>query len=403
MKLQHHVFFLFFSSPGSRRICVSVDAGWQKRGSGKCYDSLSGHCSMIGNKTGKVLGYSIRSKSCRICHQANKANRIPEEHDCRKNWDGSSKGMEPDMVSEMVVKAKEEDVHVTSIIGDDDATSIARLRANVDKDIVKQSDKNHVRKGLGNKLYQLQKKHKTLSTKVIRYLQKCFNYMISQNKGNQDGISRGLTALSCHPFGDHSKCDDTWCRFLMSSSSSFRSLPYGKALSDLTLQADLKALFDNYAIHKVRLASLGSTQSNDRFNKTVSSKAPKSRHYSGSSSLHFRVAASVAQKNVGHSYIIAVNRTLGLSPGTYTRQHFTLKDLQHRKRKAIASTIKAKQHRLHLKVMRSQKRTVQEVREGTTYSAMVDMSEETDTDDLVSIPPPLPVPVQEPLQLNNTT
>ncbi|XP_046563467.1 LOW QUALITY PROTEIN: uncharacterized protein LOC124272338 [Haliotis rubra] len=155
--------------------------------------------------------------------------------------------------------------------------------------------------------------------------------------------------------------------------------------------------------YTVRLASLGNTQSNESFNKTVSSKAPKSRHYSGSSSLHFRVAASVAQKKVGHSYIIAVNRTLGLSPGTYTRQHFTLKDLPHRKRKAIASTIEAKQHRLHLKVMRSQKRTVQEVREGTTYSAMVDMSEATDTDDLVSIPPPLPVPVQKPLQLNNTT
>ncbi|XP_046584350.1 LOW QUALITY PROTEIN: uncharacterized protein LOC124291375 [Haliotis rubra] len=160
----------------------SVDAGWQKRGSGKCYDSLSGHCSMIGNKTGKVLGYSIRSKSCRICHQANKANRTPEEHDCRRT------GTVP----------------------------------------------------------------------------------------------------------------------------------------------------------------------------------------------------------------VKVNNTLGLSPGTYTRQHFTLKDLQHRKRKAIASTIKAKQRRLHLKVMRSQKRTVQEVREGTTYSAMVDMSEDTDADDLVSIPPPLPVPVQEP-------
>ncbi|XP_067681224.1 uncharacterized protein [Haliotis asinina] len=83
---------IIFSSPGSRRISVSVDAGWQKRGSGKCYDSLSGHCSMIGNRTGKVLGYSIRSKSCRMCYEAFKANRTPTEHNCKKNWDGSSKG-----------------------------------------------------------------------------------------------------------------------------------------------------------------------------------------------------------------------------------------------------------------------------------------------------------------------
>ncbi|XP_067682586.1 uncharacterized protein [Haliotis asinina] len=98
-----------------------------------------------------------------------------------------------------------------------------------------------------------------------------------------------------------------------------------------------------------------------------------------------------------------VDSTLGLSPGTYTRRHFTLKDLQHRKRKAIASTIKAKQRRLHLKAMRSQKRIVREVREGTTYYPMVDMSGDTDTDDRVGIPPPLPVPVQKHLELSNTT
>uniref|UniRef100_A0A8W8NVM8 Mutator-like transposase domain-containing protein n=1 Tax=Magallana gigas TaxID=29159 RepID=A0A8W8NVM8_MAGGI len=48
---------------------VSFDAGWQTRGSGWNYASLTGHASMIGQKTGKVLSYAVRCKKCRICDQ----------------------------------------------------------------------------------------------------------------------------------------------------------------------------------------------------------------------------------------------------------------------------------------------------------------------------------------------
>lgn len=74
-------------SEGTDGLTVSVDAGWQKRGSGRSFDSLSGHCSMIGSHTGKIIDYEVRSKSCRICENATKAGRVPKDHDCRKNWD----------------------------------------------------------------------------------------------------------------------------------------------------------------------------------------------------------------------------------------------------------------------------------------------------------------------------
>ncbi|XP_033725277.1 uncharacterized protein LOC117315239 [Pecten maximus] len=51
------------------------------------------------------------------------------------------------------------------------------------------------------------------------------------------------------------------------------------------------------------LLHLGSTQANENFNQMVSSKAPKARHYGGSSSLMNRVSATVLQKNEGHSYL----------------------------------------------------------------------------------------------------
>ena len=43
---------------------------------------------MIGTKTGKVIGYGVRSKACRVCAQALKRQTSPRPHDCRKNWQG---------------------------------------------------------------------------------------------------------------------------------------------------------------------------------------------------------------------------------------------------------------------------------------------------------------------------
>ncbi|XP_062575241.1 uncharacterized protein LOC134237162 [Saccostrea cucullata] len=63
-------------------LVLSYDAGWQKRGSGRNYNSLSGHALMIGSKTGKVVGYSVMSKTCRTC-DSNKRRTCEKDHDCR--------------------------------------------------------------------------------------------------------------------------------------------------------------------------------------------------------------------------------------------------------------------------------------------------------------------------------
>ena len=35
--------------------------------------------------------------------------------------------------------------------------------------------------------------------------------MLEQNKGDEEGIKRGLDAVIDHMYGDHSSCDLTWC------------------------------------------------------------------------------------------------------------------------------------------------------------------------------------------------
>ncbi|XP_063433536.1 uncharacterized protein LOC134715345 isoform X2 [Mytilus trossulus] len=227
---------------GTDDLTVSVDAGWQTRGSGRAYNSLTGHCSMIGSKTGKILGYKWRSKSCRICQKAEHEGKIVRKHTCRKNFTGSAKAMDPDMVEEMVTDSIEKGAKITAIIGDEDTTTIARLRAKVDPRIKKLSDSNHIKKPFSSSLYDLRKKHSCLSQKVISYLIKCFNYLIAKGKGKPEEIKQNLDALSKHPFGDHSDCNVSWCRFIEESGLKYRSLPYGKPLHDKSFQTSLTTL-----------------------------------------------------------------------------------------------------------------------------------------------------------------
>jgi hypothetical protein len=79
---------------------VSYDMGWQK--ASKTYDSLSGQGLMIGCRTKRVVAVQNYYKQvCNICQRHFKVmekNETPDvavrEHNCPRNHEGSSKGME---------------------------------------------------------------------------------------------------------------------------------------------------------------------------------------------------------------------------------------------------------------------------------------------------------------------
>ena len=48
------------------------DMGWQKRATGRVYDSLSSHGYMIGCSTGKVISMGVLCKKYSTCHSNNK-------------------------------------------------------------------------------------------------------------------------------------------------------------------------------------------------------------------------------------------------------------------------------------------------------------------------------------------
>ena len=75
---------------------VTYDMGWQKRSSGRRYDSNSGHGFIVGTVTRKPVAMALKSKFCRICVLS------PDvEHDCTVNDAGSASSMEPSALVDM--------------------------------------------------------------------------------------------------------------------------------------------------------------------------------------------------------------------------------------------------------------------------------------------------------------
>ena len=206
----------------------SFDTGWQKRGNGKNYNSLSGVGHVVGVQTGKVMAVRVKQKDCRTCYVAWKRGVKPKPHDCRRNWSGSSKAMEADLCVETVKAVNEsgQGVRIGVIIGDDDSSAIHHVWARVDKSVSKWSDVNHAKKALGNKLYELRKSHRQLTKKVIKSAQKNFTYAMNQNKGNPESLRKAFLSIPPHMYGDHARCG-SWCRSHTDPNYSHNNLPGG--------------------------------------------------------------------------------------------------------------------------------------------------------------------------------
>ena len=128
-------------------LSVSYHGGWSTRGSGRQYNSDTGHGVLIGSKTGKCVAFSVKSKRCRICEAVEQSNKTIKPHECYRNCTGSSKAMEPAMGVEMIGQRKSADCAVKSLTMDNDSTTISRMKG-FNGNIEKLSDVNHTKKQL---------------------------------------------------------------------------------------------------------------------------------------------------------------------------------------------------------------------------------------------------------------
>ncbi|XP_043468802.1 uncharacterized protein LOC122502708 [Leptopilina heterotoma] len=353
------------SAENKVRIAASFDMGWFTRGTGRTYDSISGTGSLIGFFSKKVLSYATFNRKCRMCENGH----AKDDHDCRLNFEGSAKAMEPQAAVEIIANnsiLKECNLEVGVMIGDNDSSAICAARNASAHDIVKQSDINHTSKGLTNELFKIQSRHKELNATSIKYLQKCFNYSIAQNKGNCDKLSQAIQNIPYHCFNIHDNCG-TWCTF-SENPETYKHANIDDGFQDEKLFEDLKCLFNIMAKNANRFAAGVSSNPNESLNATIVSKAPKSRVYGMSTSSDVRVACSINKKNEGEKYVPDLLNKLNVSPGQHTKKYTDNVDEKNKKRYLKSQTRPFKKRRLFLKKQKTELRNKKELSEGTNYS-----------------------------------
>ena len=307
-----------FSLEQKVRIASSFDMGWFTRGTGRSYDSLSGTASLIGFFSRKDLSYVCLNRKCKKCD----VGHSNEDHDCRCNFEGSAKAMEPAAAVQLTKNnliLTECNIEVGVIIADNDSSSICAARNANDYEIVKQSDKNHTSKGVVNQLYKIKNNHKELTGTTIKFLQKCFNYSVAQNQGDSKGMADAIKNIPYHCFNNHSNCG-TWCGYL-NDPDNYKHSVIGDGFKNDSLFEALKSLFDNLSKNTDRFSAGVSSNANESLNATIVSKAPKSRTYGMSTSGNIRVACAVNKKNDGEAFIPNLAAKLNVSPGKNTQKY----------------------------------------------------------------------------------
>jgi len=277
--------------------------------------------------------------------------------------------MEADMAVETLVRNpnfEKENVEVGVLIADDDAATIAHVRREALHTIEKWSDLNHAAACFSKAVHRVT----SLGQQTIDHLEYMFSIAIRTHKGDVDGVQKSLRAVVPHCFEDHSQCDISWCRYLQDPTTyTHRHLPRQEGLSGTPLREKLSTIFEVYAEKAEQLAPLASSQINESFNHTASTKHPKYMHFGRSESMPYRLGSAVCQTNEGTIYVAQVNRKLSISPGENTVKFRSSKDHKRQETAVRCRTQLFKQNRITKKKARRLARLQAENKEGVTYSS----------------------------------
>lgn len=154
----------------------------------------------------------------------------------------------------------EKNAVVSVLVGDDDSSTISKVRQNVEHEVEKWSDVVHAKRSFGSSLYSIKAQNKNLTDMMIRYFQRCFGYALKQNKDNEEGVRKGLKSIVPHAYGDHSSCGN-WCGYFESPASyKHRGLPHGKDLTDKSLRQSLEKTIEVSTVYMMCVGRAHSSQ-----------------------------------------------------------------------------------------------------------------------------------------------
>jgi len=214
------------------------------------YNSQSGHTTLCGARTKKVVAFKVFSKLCRTCDDHKKKNNdekvLPAKHRCPKNWTESSKAMEPNGILDCVIKVWNSGIAwMYDFISDDNSSSRSIIKhpilIQIAKDIIKKwpvdkhgkdvkctgrlpaeinamgvyhVDPSHRRHVYGSHLYKLERKLTEMKKTDCECLVCNFGYAVKQNREKSfEEFEKAMKAALEHHFDNHEYCNPTWCQF----------------------------------------------------------------------------------------------------------------------------------------------------------------------------------------------
>ncbi|XP_031783012.1 uncharacterized protein LOC103316775 [Nasonia vitripennis] len=245
---------------------------------------FSGIDSKLFKKHERIIGPFIEYVAKESCLEAAEMERLLTLENIEELKKLFAKAMESDEALELVTKSsilKEANLQVGVFIGDNDSSCISSVQKASSHQVVKQSDMNHSVKGIGNILHEIYKEkasdpEKELTNEVIKHVQRCFSYVVQQNKGDIQKIKVAIENIPQHLFDHHEKCGN-WCTGNQENVSGIR-------LSNPQLFEALKKIFVQLANTGEKFASAASSQANESLNNSI-------------------FAAAIAQKNCGIDYL----------------------------------------------------------------------------------------------------
>lgn len=213
---------------GTPMIDVVADGCWAKRSYRTNYSSLSGTAAIIGKRFGKVLYLAVRNKYCSICEHAKRKN-LDIGHKCFKNYDGSSTGMESDILVEgFKCSILMYNLIYGRIVSDGDSSTYCKIleaRPYPNITVEKIECVNHLLRNFCNKMRALStdtrfpvKFRKMVTPQRImsirRNIKKAIQFyqnMPASNTVKINNLHSEINNILMHVFRSHVKCKNFYC------------------------------------------------------------------------------------------------------------------------------------------------------------------------------------------------
>ncbi|KAK4316638.1 hypothetical protein Pmani_012217 [Petrolisthes manimaculis] len=357
-----------------KEISVSCDGSWSKRG----FTSMYGFVSVIELTTGICVDFVLLSKYCKVCDNLGAGQQAPQ-HDCTKNYDGSSPAMEMEgwrrLWERSIEKCK---LKYVKVVSDGDSKGIAAVKRLAIYDVEKQECINHVSKRLGTALLQAKKvgklggrKKGALTQDKVMRLAHYFGKAIKQDTTVEDmkkdifATLRHCQSTDAKP--QHSTCPDgkySWCFYKRSVARNVPIPSHDKKMKTFLTEkvvAKILPIYMKVATNELLEKCKGDTQNaNECLHSSLWSELPKTKFFS-LQRMRYSLYRSVVRFNHGST-------TMAMAEGETGKEILEIRKRMDRKR--IASSVmkiqKKEEERKH-KIRKVQKEEEKLQTEGVTY------------------------------------